>query len=436
MAAAKPGLPHELWLHIFRLATSNAQYYDAELDYAAFRAIPMSDITDTIQASLDTKRALVLVCKAWRAIALEIMYETVRIRHGTGRLRTELDRARDDAVLATSQSTGTPSEDTTHTPWTYGNWVRRIEIYPIILDFDPLNPVDIPEILKRCPRVDTIVRTHVPLYRPRPNPPLSRVRLTEVNSFPALPSVKHIDWAFADYGPRSWDDLPGRFGFLHDLLRASPNLQYLSLSNPGLYMPRWSHYNDHHEPITLSSLTTSRWESAKSAEVLTGAFGKQLLVPNLTTLIFHPFASALVIDILQPLEAQLRVVEFLYSRDETYAYSDVLLNQVLMLCPHLRELCIHVSQASPFCDAPLLSGPHRSLETVRFCLVDPDPVDAQRLVEHVESHFQMLMVNSHVFPALRRVVLKGKSSEILTECFLRPLEQGLRAIGCTLEVVE
>lgn len=107
-------LPQELWLHIFRLATSNAQYYDAELDYAAFQAIPISDITDTIQASLDVKRTLLLVCKAWRAIALEIVYEVVRISHGTARLRIELDRSRDDAVLARGQVGDPPPPSLLH----------------------------------------------------------------------------------------------------------------------------------------------------------------------------------------------------------------------------------------------------------------------------------------------------------------------------------
>lgn len=432
-------LPQELWLHIFRLATSNAQYYDAELDYAAFQAIPISDITDTIQASLDVKRTLLLVCKAWRAIALEIVYEVVRISHGTARLRIELDRSRDDAVLARGQVGDPPSESTAQVPSTYGHWVKRIEIGPIIFDFDPLNPDQIPELLKRCPRVETIVRTHVPVYRPRPNLPLSRVRNTEGNSFPSLPSLKRIDWAFAGYGPCPRNGLYGRFGLLHDLLRASPNLRYLSFSNPDPQIPWWSdRFDDPPLPTTLSSLNTLRWESSMPTTSLTGVFGTHWLVPNLTNLVTHPFASELHIGILQPLGAQLQVVEFLDSRDGTYAYSDVLLHQVLRLCPDLRELCIYVSKASPFRfrDATLSSNPHRSLECVRFCLGDPDPADAQSLAEHVRSHFQMLVVHSHVFPALRRVVFDGRSNEIQTSRFLRPLEEMLRAIGCTLEVVE
>ncbi|KAJ6572292.1 hypothetical protein B0H19DRAFT_1133230 [Mycena capillaripes] len=65
--------PSELWLHIFRLATSDTSPMVAaytEFQYAPV-ADPLKDMSDAC--------SFALVCRLWNSLANEILYENIRV---------------------------------------------------------------------------------------------------------------------------------------------------------------------------------------------------------------------------------------------------------------------------------------------------------------------------------------------------------------------
>lgn len=384
-----PELSDELWLHIFRLFIPiTAQSHDADLDYSPFRAIPMRTCTDSshYQAALNAKRTLVLVCKLWRAIAAELLYETLRIHHGSVGLQTGLKRSEDELGEGG-----------------YGRWPRRVILSPTTLDFDPLNPVLIPRILRRCSRVEVIARD----YSSEPNLPLSRARLAQGELFPVMPSLKRLDWRFPISGPKT--NFSGHFGLLNDLLSASPNLQYLTFSDAPNSLPWW----ESTRTFSFPSLTTLRWES-EACRLLSGVVGPLWHVPALTNLIIPPFSVELENSLLVPLGPQLRVVEFMES-DSGYAYSLDVLRAVFERCPNLRELAFHVSGDVPLREDGVVFGVvPRHIECVRLCFQKVGTgTSTQELCDRIEGHFAVLM-ERRLFPALNKIVLYGAAWSVLT----------------------
>src|SRR5712671_494761 len=78
-----PRLPPELWLLVFRLATSAPIHTSAS--YEPFQSC--HDTTAALSdAALRDKCTLTLVCKQWRALATDILYEDIRIGRGISAL--------------------------------------------------------------------------------------------------------------------------------------------------------------------------------------------------------------------------------------------------------------------------------------------------------------------------------------------------------------
>src|SRR5712691_2929207 len=84
-----PRLPAELWLLIFRFATSAHTSTYAPYDYDPFEPCPDTAAAFS-DAALRDKYALMLVCKQWRAFALDMLYEDIRIGPGLSALRAAL----------------------------------------------------------------------------------------------------------------------------------------------------------------------------------------------------------------------------------------------------------------------------------------------------------------------------------------------------------
>src|SRR5216683_2258226 len=86
-AVDAPDLPPEIWLLIFRFATSADT--STEAPYEPFQPCP-----DTAAALSDVavrvKCVLTLVCKRWRALAQDVLYEDVRIGPGLSALSAAL----------------------------------------------------------------------------------------------------------------------------------------------------------------------------------------------------------------------------------------------------------------------------------------------------------------------------------------------------------
>jgi hypothetical protein len=118
-----PDLPLEIWLEIFQFAT----YVHQHNTIAPLNPFTLKRVSTNVMAvnvpslSAGTKLSLVLVCRSWRRIAIEVLYEYVVIR-SPARAAALL------AVLRTSQMSG-DLNDVQGRGKGYGEWTRHIEIY-------------------------------------------------------------------------------------------------------------------------------------------------------------------------------------------------------------------------------------------------------------------------------------------------------------------
>jgi len=84
-----PRLPPELWLPIFRFATSAPIHTSASHEPFQCCHATIAALSD---AALRDKCTLALVCKQWRALATDILYEDIRIGRGIAALLMSLGR--------------------------------------------------------------------------------------------------------------------------------------------------------------------------------------------------------------------------------------------------------------------------------------------------------------------------------------------------------
>ena len=396
-------LPQEIWLHIFRLATSTpTSHEDCELQYSPFRTISFLDRDwSSMQVTLNVKRTIVRVCKAWRVLAMEVMFEIVRIRHGTEGLQKGLEKSGEELGVDA-----------------YGRWIRRVEISPQIIDFDPLNPVEIPEILRRCTQAGILVR---PYITPTGNYPLSPARFAPDRHFPLLPALKRIDWwTPPDSPPTSASE---RHEFLDDLLRNSPNLSYLSLGDGSAFLASVhpNRYTDSHA-IILPSLTTLRLESQ------TEPLYRRILhwsLPRLTHLILNPGQFQLSTELLMVFGSQLHVVELMWCN---IVYHRECFKQILRQCPNLRELNYHVDTAFP---PPIVLASHQNLQCIRLHL-RLNSLASDKVLAFVMTHFGMFA--GHSLPAFERIVLYGSWNPILSDHRFHSWKRDLPDCSCVIEL--
>ena len=413
-------LPEEVRLYIFRLATLKiSQAEDIGVDYSSLEAVALKerDWSDSAQRALTVKLTIVLVSKEWKRIATEMLYECIRIEHGTESLVGALEKKAD------------PSLEFDH-----GQWVRRIEISPHIKDFDPFNPLILCRILECCPAVETIVRSAalsscgVKLLAPR---------LPPNSSFPSLTSVKRIDWWIPGRTTRRLqiDASPNHIsGFLKDLLLHSPNLRYLTLS--GFHYHQWDSHQD--APLSLSHplplLTTLRIECHGN---LRGPQGPEsaisLNLPNVTHFI-HGGKFPITQAFAKTFGPQIRVLELINVDREPEILDWIELTKVLNICVNLEELSLQRSM-TPYRDTAygsrVLSVKMKSLERLRINLDTSGNLGCPSLSKWVLSEL--------VAPKLERVTLHGgkRADWVQLDCYPLLLQWASRdEKNRVLEVVE
>ncbi|KAF8236028.1 hypothetical protein L208DRAFT_1358023 [Tricholoma matsutake] len=121
---SQPDLPLEIWMEIFQLAT----YVHQQSTIAPLNPFTLRRVSTNVMAvnvpslSARTKLSLVLVCRSWRRIAIQIFYEYVVIR-SPARATALL------AVLRSSRAAYDDGGDSQHHNIGYGQWTRHIEVY-------------------------------------------------------------------------------------------------------------------------------------------------------------------------------------------------------------------------------------------------------------------------------------------------------------------
>jgi len=395
-------LPQEIRLQIFRLATIKpSQTEDTRAEYRPFDPVAMSDRdwSSSSQMALTVKAAIILVCKEWKFIATEMLYECIRIRHGSHNLLTALESTRYSNPHVASGSSPDFEFD-------YGRWVRRIEISTEILDFDPFNPYLLFRILQCCPFVQSVVRSCDNLGSG--GTILGSVRLPPCTNFPTFPSIKRIDWWLMGVALR-------RSGFLEELVAHSPSLNYLTLSGGGN-----SHFSitagvdpfrGRSEPF--DSLTTLRLET-EDAKVI--SIGPTPLLPNLSHLILGGVYFAEAGQFLSTYGEQIRVVEFVVIHTlvpRNHTIGPLVLPDVLKACPNLQELNVHPSNIL-LADAKSRAPIHlKSLTSIR--------VQLDYTTSSTASDFGLFIRHYLICPALERIILCGGTRQVWEESASLPI---------------
>ena len=124
-------LPVELWREIFFHATHVRGVLATEWDYDPDDHVwcGWKPVEDT---SIGTKRAIVQVCREWRAIGVEFLYEAIDIRaHTTAPYYLGLDRL---VSIMRDSSVELDSEEGSEVG--YGRWIKRVNITTDLLNVE------------------------------------------------------------------------------------------------------------------------------------------------------------------------------------------------------------------------------------------------------------------------------------------------------------
>ncbi|KAI0082832.1 hypothetical protein K474DRAFT_1578887, partial [Panus rudis PR-1116 ss-1] len=358
-------LPVELWLEIFRWATlSQHSHYLHTSRYEPFEVpTPTSreEADPHLARELSVKARLALVCKTWRTLTLSLLYEDLNVALGTSRgLRHTLSC----------------SEDTLR------YFVRRVSIpysSSITPDFKASAVSEVTDILRNSPLLET-------LERPPPRPTEMLSYEFPAPDLPPLPTLKRLDFWHHNEASRS-----GGINSLPDVLRATPNLQYLTVGGS-----IWVSFLSRPETIELPQLTTLR---IRRMNALFSNFICKWHMPSLRTLIYD---TAVALDALQDkFGTQIKTVEL--GMDLKFATTDTI-HRILHCCPNLEELYYYPL----FTITPEpLGEPHQSLRVIGLHSQPPGfwPPGTDEYWLNMRDH--ILSYTAEAFPALTKLMLYG-----------------------------
>ncbi|KAF8213018.1 hypothetical protein K438DRAFT_1173311 [Mycena galopus ATCC 62051] len=412
-----PQAPVELWHAIFILMGASTPPHD--VGYAPFQ--PPHDVSETVAIReeetrrLKTCLSITRVCRLWRLIVAEFLYDDVRImdRAGLMSLVTGLQRsALNDGLEG------------------FGRYIRRLEVPmrqhhftepalqwsplsmpPLIMFSDP--DFQLGDLLRLCPCLETF---HRPCLRLESRDisfwgGLIRTPLGGQET-PLLPRLRRLEWYETDLDTRFYGNK--NTARLAELIAHAPNLEDLFISSdrsdalsclpscPSLHTLRInrSHYHSHHTKHPRAP--------------------KPPYVPNLTHLVLHNMLPSPLLTFLTAAGAYLRVLEFAFAPQ--LVFSTTQMQRLLSRCPALRELAFCVG-------APELSAPadftHCSLRCVRLKL-SPDEWYPYKHV--LKSQFAVLAGPS--FPGLEEVVLHDRTRSLSRREVWPSLLRALVDRGC------
>lgn len=383
-------LPTELWLHIFRIATTTpdfnrlqgTKYYPFQ-NPSRIHPEPKSQVEELVWK---TKMNLMLVCRQWNKIVLEYVYENIHIGDHWQSLLDVLERSAHE-----TDGLG------------YGQLVKRISLSAWLVEADATK---LGEIMKWCPNAEVLVKRDDDITAT----PTSELHLS---------SLKRFDWWYTTCRETRIPIYPANFSQGRDLFRSivaqASNLLYLSI---GIRYPM-SRTSDHPPmALTLDHLTVLRVQHIGSLlrEELEG-----WSFPKLTHIIAD---SSLTWNTDSPLfSPQIEVIEFV--KDETLETLSAL--GVINNCTNLRELNYHIE----FARFPLRLGTTPKLQCVRLhggknFMLHFDGSDVWGIYEH---HFRMF-ANEELFPALRNIFLHGDWTYIDTDPRFDQMVKTVVSRGC------
>jgi hypothetical protein len=372
-------LPPELWLSIIRWATCSQPGFDG----ATFEPFVASSarINKGEADALTVKYAVVQVCRLWRDLALSILYEDVRVRHGAHALAE---------VLGDGQ---------------LGRCARRLELpYHHTSTATPKSSDLALQILQFCPGLETLVR-------PFMQGPPDAVRFEFPTHSHPFPNLKRLEWWHYNHATRS-----GGINSLTDVLNYSPNLQYLAVGGELWMSSAKPTFHVLHLPA-LTTLCVRRINLPFIHEIC------RWQLPSLAHVILDfPLDQDALEAIWEVFGSRLCTVEF--GMHLGFLLSDQI-SLFLRCCPQVKTFHYFVYFTSP---PPVFTHPC-ALQCICLhahpCHMFPDSD------QFPMRHLSFLSQSS--FPELRRIILYGNWGNIVPESCFKDFVQTMNCRGCLVE---
>ncbi|KAJ6475115.1 hypothetical protein C8R47DRAFT_1293716 [Mycena vitilis] len=386
--ASAPVVPEELWRLIFGLAAHSSLSHD--VGYGHFQSL--RDISQTTtRLDEDARRlrtclSITGVCKLWRLLVAEYMYEDVRIK-GAASLKSlvsGLQRSALEDVLGG-----------------FGRYIRRLEIpmrhtqssQPNIhLSPFEMAPSSSPgfhlgDLIRLCPRLEIFCRPYLRLDSEGMNFWASLINTPLETDVPLLPRLRRLEWYESDLDTHFHGNHTAER--LSELMIHAPALEYLYISS------------DRRDALSrlpscprLQTLRINRsHHHSKHVHNLRIPHAPEL--PNLTHLILHAMLPSPLLAFLAATGERVRTLEFAFAPQ--LVFSATQMQRLLSRCPALEELAFCVG--APEITAPAAFA-HHTLRRVRLKL-SPDEWYPYKHV--LQTQFGVLA--GEAFPALQEVVL-------------------------------
>ncbi|KAJ7597384.1 hypothetical protein C8J56DRAFT_1021616 [Mycena floridula] len=381
-------LPNELWIEVFSWATASKNLAcPYSCHYTPFQGIQFTDRgSDT---ALPVKKALVRVCRLWRALTAEFLFRDLRVNAGQEALKTALhshDLARHvRRVVLPYQATSTPSPK-------------------------PLTSI---QILHLCNQVEVLVRP------PLIPSPLETVKFEFDAESVALPLLKRLEWWQNSEAERS-----GGVNSLATVLRGASNLEYLLIGGftgitSAAYEP---------QPLCLPTLRTLRLHAISA--LLLRQISTRWTFPELRTVIIDYPLMQVNEDMLNLFwEAHgesLQHVEF--GKHLRFLTNDFL-TPCMEHCPNLAELNYHVFFTVP----PSVDLVHPSITSIGMDFASNDIFGGQgSMWALLHQHFNTF-IEGKIYPQLKVIKFHGGWEEVVDHPNFALIRESLKSLGCTIQ---
>ncbi|KAF7355057.1 t-SNARE coiled-coil-like proteiny domain-containing protein [Mycena sanguinolenta] len=375
------GPPPELLREIFSFAASSSASY--AVDYEPFQQPRELEETSRFleleALRLKTCLALVRVCRLWRTLSEEFLYQNVRIVSS---------RALENLVRGMQRSAAEEESEG------FGRFIRRLELQTKPTHFKNLTNASLPfrlpcpipisktptigfsDLLRCCPRLEILVR-----------PPLrfdaddmhfwdALVSTPIEGSRPLCPNLKRLEWSESDLDTRFFGPTNGKR--LSELVAHSPNLRYLFLSSDRPDVLSHLPFRD-----SLHTLRLNRSHYHSSSRPVKGIQYRMASgATNLTNLVLHTMIPSTMLSFIDAVGWQLRILELMFAPQVTYSSNQM--HRILSRCPNLEELVYHLGAPEI---SPLEAFQHTALKRVRLRINPEDWFPSKHVVR---SQFEIL----------------------------------------------
>ncbi|KAJ7505997.1 hypothetical protein B0H11DRAFT_1974333 [Mycena galericulata] len=383
-----PYLAPEIWRLILRYATASQTSYD--VDYQPFQ--PLQELQETSYSlqcesrRLHTCVSLVRVSHRFRALAVEFLYEDIRICDA---------QDLDSLLLGLMRSANQDG------PNDYGSHVRRLEIprrrtnvflqsercafptHPIPLDWGAPRLVD---LLHLCPNLEILV---CPCLHLDPVYITFWASLIGTACTNYLPRLLRLEWHESELESRFYGT--NHTDRLRELVSKAPNLRYLFLSSD-----RRDSLLDITLPLSLRTIRLNpSYLHPPSPRHSKRPAANPSSIPNFHNLVLHTMLPSTLLDFLAAAGCSLRVLELAFAPQMEFSSNQM--QRILGRFPHLEELVYSLGAPEI---SPLVEFQCPSLMRVRLKL---DPEEWKPINTVLRN--QLAILEGFSFPGLKEIIL-------------------------------